>query len=829
MRHTYRPSEIEPKWQQRWRDTALFRTSDDASRPKFYYLDMFPYPSGDLHVGHVRNYALGDCVARQKVMRGYRVLHPMGWDAFGLPAENAALERGVDPRQWTERCIAEMRRQFDQLGISYDWDREVAACRPEYYRWTQWVFVQLFRAGLAYRKEAPVNFCPKCSTVLANEQVKDGRCERCDSVVGQRNMEQWFFRTTAFADRLLDDLALLDRWPERVRTMQRNWIGRSQGVEIDFVIEPVGETITVFTTRVDTIFGATFVALAAEHPMAARLASGTPREAEVLAFIDAVRNEHATTRGGEEADKVGVFTGGYAINPMNGERLPVWIANYILTGYGTGAIMAVPAHDQRDLEFARKYDLPVRVVIQPEGDALDAETMTEAYVGEGTQVNSGQFDGLPSEQGKEAIADYMESQGFGRRAVNYRLHDWCISRQRYWGAPIPIIYCEEHGPVAVPESDLPVLLPEDADLRESGRSPLASSPAFVNAPCPKCGKPGRREVDTMDTFVDSSWYFLRFASPHEETVPFDRAAVDYWLPVDQYVGGVEHAVLHLYYARFVTKALHDLGYLSFVEPFAELFTQGMIVKDGAKMSKSRGNVVRPDAIIDKYGADALRLFILFAGPPDQDAEWSDEGVAGCFRFLSRAFSAVANHTDAYDPEWRHALASAEFSPAAAAIRRKLHQTIAKVTSEIEERFHFNTAIAALMEYVNDLTPFLEGGLDGIQERIVFSEAADTLTLLLSPFAPHLADELWERLGHEGSTYSQAWIDADPEVAREESIEIPVQVNGKVRGRVVVPVDAAEDEVKRLALELDRVRAQLEGKQVRKVIVAAGRLVSIVAS
>ncbi len=830
MSATYDPQAIETKWQARWREMNLFATPSDRSKPKFYYLDMFPYPSGQLHMGHVRNYVIGDCIARQKIMRGWRVMHPMGWDAFGLPAENAAIAAKTHPGVWTERCIAQMRKQIERLGISYDWNLEINTSSPEYYKWTQWVFVQLFNAGLAERKDAPVNWCPSCATVLANEQVIDGACERCGTRVVRRRMAQWFFKTTAYAERLLQDLELLTEWPERVRTMQRNWIGRSEGAEVDFTIAHTGEKLTVFTTRPDTLFGATFMVLAPEHPLVEKLIEGRPEAEAVRQLVQECASQSEIERTAEGAEKKGAFTGCYAINPVNDEHIPIWVANYVLLEYGTGAIMAVPAHDQRDLDFARKYGLPVRVVIQPEGEELDPETMTEAWVGEGRQVNSGQFDGLPSAQGKEAICDWLEERGLGRRAVAYRLRDWCISRQRYWGAPIPIIYCDKCGPCAVPEEDLPVLLPEDVDLSQSGRSPLATSEAFVRATCPKCGGPGRREVDTMDTFVCSSWYYLRYPNPNLTDRPFDWETVNEWLPVDLYVGGVEHAVLHLYYSRFVTKALHDLGYVNFVEPFKRLFTQGMIVKDGAKMSKSKGNVVTPDEIIERHGADSLRLFILFAGPPELDAEWSDAGVAGCHRFLSRTHNTIASRTAWFVPSWREEIAQAELSPTASDLRRKTHQTIRRVTRDIEERMRFNTAISALMELQNELGAFCEkvGEEPAPGERLAFSEAAEMMCLLLSPFAPHLADELWERLGHEGSTYQQSWPEFDEEIAAEQTLEIPVQINGKVRERVYVAADADEQALEEAALAAPRIKQLLQGKAVHRVVVVPGRLVNIVA-
>jgi leucyl-tRNA synthetase len=824
---TYPFAEIEPKWHRVWKQMDLFRTREnpegDRSR-KFYYLDMFPYPSGELHMGHLRNYIIGDVLARYMAMRGRDVLHPMGWDAFGLPAENAAIERGIHPAEWTQQCIEAMKRQFDRLGISYDWSREITACLPDYYRWTQWLFLQLYKAGLAYRKRAPVNWCPKCGTVLANEQVVQGECERCATAVEKRNLEQWFFASRKYADRLLEDLDTLTEWPERVVTMQRNWIGRSEGVEFDLAIEGHPNTMSVFTTRIDTVYGITFMVLAPEHPLVEQLTAGTEREAEVRQFCREAMAESEIARAAE-TEKRGMFIGAHCLHPLTGDRVPIYVANYVLMEYGTGAIMAVPAHDQRDLEFVRQHGIPVRVVIQPPGETLDAETMTEAYVEEGVQVNSGPFDGMGSEEAKGAIADYMEDKGIGRRAVNYRLRDWCISRQRYWGAPIPIVYCERCGIQPVPEAELPVLLPRDVTFRPDGQSPLKFHEGFLQATCPECGGAARRETDTMDTFVCSSWYYLRFASPHEAEVPFDRAAVDYWLPVDKYVGGVEHAVMHLYYARFITKALYDQGHVGFTEPFRSLFTQGMLYKDGAKMSKSKGNVVSPDEICEKYGADTGRVFILFMGPPEQDAEWSDQGVEGAFRFLNRVWRFVAERADVYDPEWAAKLEGSDEVPA---LRRKTHQTVRKVTDDIERRMHFNTAVSALMELANEMDDFARGdGLEDAHGRAAYSEAMEKLALILSPFAPHLADELWSRLGKQGTTYTQPWPSFDPEIAAEEQIEVVVQINGKVRERLTVPATIEDDALRELALSSERIKQMTAGKSVRKVIVVPGKLVNVV--
>jgi len=820
---------IERQWQERWRRERLFAARQDRAAPKFYYLDMFPYPSGELHMGHLRNYIIGDVLARFAAMRGYNVLHPMGWDAFGLPAENAAIERGIHPAQWTRQCIERMHEQMDRLGISYEWDREVTACEPDYYKWTQWLFLQLYHAGLAYKKLAPVNWCPRCSTSLANEQVKDGRCERCETAVEKHNLEQWFFATTRYADRLLSDLNKLAEWPERVVAMQRNWIGRSEGFQFELPIEGRAERIEVFTTRIDTVYGITFMALAPEHPLVEVLLEGNERADEIRQFCREVVAQSEIARASADTEKRGIFTGKHALHPLTGERVPIWIADYVLMGYGTGAIMCVPAHDQRDLDFVRAHDLPVRVVIQPEGERLDAATMTTAYIEAGMQVNSAQFDGLPSTEATERIADHMEEKGVGRRAINYRLRDWCISRQRYWGAPIPIVYCDACGTVPVPEGDLPVLLPTDVQFRDDGQSPLCFHEEFLHTTCPTCGGPARRETDTMDTFVCSSWYYLRFASPRRTEVAFDRAAVDYWLPVDKYVGGVEHAVMHLLYARFITKVLHDRGLLSFDEPFANLFTQGMLCKDGAKMSKSKGNVVTPDEICERYGADTGRVFILFIGPPEQDAEWSDQQVGGAHRFLSRLWRLVASNGDTFVPEWREKLGDGDAVERVLALRRKTHQTIQGVTSDIERRMHLNTAVSKIMELVNEMQLFSQRTPDSEAAAAALSEAMESAILMLSPFAPHLADELWRIIGRDGSTYSARWPSFDAQMTQEEQITVVVQVNGKLRDRLALAADMADDELRQAALASERVRAHTEGKQVRKVIVVGGRLVNIVAT
>ena len=827
MDDRYEPQIIEPKWQQRWREWGLFRVGEEAPvESKFYYLDMFPYPSGKMHMGHVRNYIIGDVVARYHRMKGQKVLHPMGWDAFGLPAENAAIKHNTHPADWTRQCIAEMRAQFDKLGISFDWEREVTTCEPDYYKWTEWMFVQFFKAGLAYKKEAPVNWCPSCQTVLANEQVVGGACERCDTVVEKKNLSQWFFKITDYADRLLADLSKLADWPERVKVMQEAWIGRSTGVEILFRLAETGEELPVFTTRVDTIFGATYVVLAVEHPWADRLVTAD-RKSEAEVFISEVKAQTDFERVASDKDKRGFFTGSYAINPVNGEEIPIFLADYVLMEYGTGAIMAVPTHDERDFVFARKYGLPMRVVIQPECEALDPASMEGAYTGEGLQINSGQFDGLSNEQGKVQIADWMEAEGIGRRKVNYRLRDWCISRQRYWGAPIPIIYCDKCGAVPVPEDQLPVALPRDVAFTGEGGSPLAKVESFVNTTCPTCGGPAKRETDTMDTFVCSSWYFLRYADPQNTEAAFDRAKVDYWLPVDQYVGGIEHATMHLLYARFFTKVLHDLGYLGFDEPFTRLYTQGMIYKDGAKMSKSKGNVVTPEVIQDRYGADTGRMYILFVGPADQDAEWNDKGVEGIARFLRRLWRVYSLNVGKFDSDWSGKLAEAEVSEGALAVRRKLHQTLAKVNDDIQS-FHFNTSVAAQMELLNVLQPWADGLTEPTEADLaVLSEALEQFARLLSVFVPHLADELWEALGKQGSLLEQAFPMADPALLALDTMEVPVQINGKVRGVVTVPAGASAEEMQAIALADEKLKDRFEGVTIIKAFAKPGQMVNFV--
>ena len=826
MEERYQPKKIEEKWQRIWEEGKSFRVSENSRLPKYYLLEMFPYPSGQIHMGHVRNYSIGDVIARYKRMRGYNVLHPMGWDAFGLPAENAAIERGVHPAKWTMENIAYMRDQLKKMGFSYDWEREFATCDESYYRWEQLFFIEMFRRGLAYKKLSTVNWCEKCRTVLANEQVEGGRCWRCEQEVGVRELEQWFFRTTAYAEELLGELDHLTGWPEKVLAMQRNWIGKSVGAEILFPLMGREEALNVFTTRQDTVYGATFVSLAVEHPLALELSRSTPQERTVREFVERIQRINQTRRGADEAEKEGLFTGAYCMNPFTGEKIPIYLANFVLMEYGTGAVMAVPAHDQRDFEFARKYGLPVRVVIQPQGKRIKAEEMAEAFVEDGVMVSSGPFTGLRSSEGREKLAAYLEEKGWGKNDIRYRLRDWGISRQRYWGAPIPILYCDSCGALPVPEAELPVVLPKDVEFSGEGGSPLAKLPEFFKASCPKCGGPARRETDTMDTFVESSWYFARYACPDEQDAPLDKARVAYWMPVDQYIGGIEHAVLHLLYARFFTKVLRDLGWIALGEPFTNLLTQGMVIKDGAKMSKSKGNVVDPDFLIERYGADTARLFALFAAPPEKDLDWSDQGVEGAYRFLTRLWRFVSHYRDA--------LASAasdldpkELSPTLRELRRQIHRTIKKVTDDIEGRFHFNTAIAAVMELFNALslagkdesvwqdgTPLIKGGVE-------------TLVVLLYPFVPHMASELWESLGHRNSLEEIRWPGYSEEALEEERWLIVVQVDGRVRGRITVPADASNEFIEAEALADPKVKGFLHGKEIQRVIQVPRRLVNIV--
>jgi leucyl-tRNA synthetase len=827
----YDPQRIEEKWAARWAENPALYAAEahDSPRPKYYVLEMLPYPSGALHMGHVRNYSIGDALARHMWMRGYNVLHPMGWDAFGLPAENAAIKNNTPPRDWTLNNIAFMKQQMKRLGFGYDWSKELATCMPDYYRWNQWFFLRMLERGLAYRKKSRVNWCPECATVLANEQVVGGCCWRhTETPVQQRELEQWFLRITDYAQELLDDLDKMNDWPEKVRVMQRNWIGRSEGALIEFKVDGAAgksaKKIAVFTTRVDTIYGATSVQLAPEHPMVADLIGN---DTELHAQVDELMAEQR--RAKEEGDvgnieKHGVFTNRYAINSFNGERVPIWVANYILMDYGTGAIMSVPAHDERDYEFAKKYDLEIRVVILPrrQGEppaAGQEEEHVLPYTGtESLLINSGEYNGLSCTEAMKKMAADAEAKGFGRAAVTYRLKDWGISRQRYWGTPIPVVYCPKHGVVAVPDDQLPVVLPQNVEITLSGGSPLARMPEFADTTCPKCGGPARRETDTMDTFVDSSWYFYRYTNPRLETAPVDRSTIEYWFPIDQYIGGVEHAILHLIYSRFWTKVMRDLGLVNNSEPVARLFTQGMVTYQGAAMSKSRGNVVSPDDMIRKYGADTARLYVLFAAPPDRDLDWNDAAIEGIHRFLGRVYRVVLKYTDARG-------LTAALPPEGRRLQRKLHQTIKRVTDDFRSRWHFNTSIAAIMELVNEIYAVEESS--GTVPGGVYREVVRTLVLLLHPFAPYVAHELWERLGERSNLLREPWPKYDPALAKEEEVEIVVQINGKIRDRLLVSADASEDDVRQLAIAAPKVQASLDGKKIVKAIVVPGKLVNLV--
>jgi leucyl-tRNA synthetase len=842
----YDAQTIEKKWFERWQqDLSLYAAEPDSAKPKYYVLEMLPYPSGALHMGHVRNYSIGDALARYMWMNGFNVLHPMGWDSFGLPAENAAIQNNTPPREWTLRNIANMKAQMKRLGFAYDWSREVTTCLPEYYKWNQWFFLKLYERGLAYRKKSKVNWCPKCATVLANEQVVGGCCWRHeDTPVEQRELEQWFLRTTQYADELLRDLDRLPGWPEKVRTMQRNWIGRSEGTLVDFKLDgpvgPAGPLITVFTTRVDTIFGATSVQLAPEHPLVADLSAANPGlRAKVENLIAEQRKAREIGDIGA-IEKHGVDTRRFTLNPYNGEKVPIWVANYILMDYGTGAIMSVPAHDERDYEFAKKYGIEIRQVIVPNVAPAPSPASADLSDGlpftthDGKLVNSGPFTGLACDVAIKKMSEFAEQKGFGKATVTFRLKDWGISRQRYWGTPIPMLYCEKDGIVPVPESELPVILPENVDITLTGGSPLGRVPGFVNAICPKCGGPARRETDTMDTFVDSSWYFYRYTDARNDQAPFDSAKARYWFGdrgIDQYIGGVEHAILHLIYSRFWTKFMRDLGMVKNDEPAERLFTQGMVIKDGAKMSKSLGNVVSPDVMVARYGADAARLYSLFAAPPDRDLDWQDTGIEGIQRFLGRVYRFVMRNAQPY-PHAAGAAAAPDLSMEARGVQRKLHQTIKRVSDDFRGRWHFNTCIAAIMELVNALYGFEEclqhpDSHAKVGSSHVLAEAQRTLVLLLAPFAPYLAHELWQTLGETGNLLKAEWPKYDPLLAKEDEIEIPVQVNGKLRSRVLVPVDASEELILKQALADEKIKALLSAKQIVKTIVVPGKLVNIV--
>ena len=820
----YAPHAIEKKWQKKWAEENFYRMEMEPGKKKYYVLEMFPYPSGNLHMGHVRNYSIGDVMARYKRMAGYNVIHPMGFDAFGMPAENAAIKHGVRPADWTYDNIENMKRQQREMGLSYDWTREVETCRPDYYRWTQWLFELFYKRGLAYKKEASVNWCDTCGTVLANEQVIDGKCWRCDSDVHKKNLSQWFFKITAYADELLRDLSLLSGWPERVKTMQENWIGRSEGLEFTLDVPALGEKIPVYTTRPDTAFGITFLALAAEHPLLEKICRDNPKAAEIRAFCQRIHNQSDLERTSGESEKEGIFTGVYCVNPFNGKEVQIWVTNYVLAEYGTGAVMGVPSGDQRDWLFATKYGIDKILTLQPKGQELKLEEMTAAYVEkDGVLVNSGKFTGMEMHDAVKAIIDEAEAQGFGKRQINYRLRDWLISRQRYWGAPIPVIHCPKCGVVLVPEEELPVKLPENVRFEQGAVSPLAQCEEFIHCTCPECGGPAKRETDTMDTFICSSWYYMRYTDAHNDKEPFAKEKVNYWAPVDQYIGGIEHAILHLLYSRFVTKVLRDAGAVNFDEPFTNLLTQGMVIKDGAKMSKSKGNVVSPEEIIARYGADTARLFILFAAPPERDLEWSDQGVEGAYRFLNRVWRLILSFSEkikaasgAYD--------IAALTPEEKELRRVLHVTIAKVTEDVKERFTFNTALSSIMELVNAFYGFQDAA--DVNPHLVRETALD-LVKLLAPFAPHITEELWQRLGGEKSVHIQPWPAYEEAAMRQDEVEIVLQINGKVRDKIVVAAELDAAGMEQAALAQPRVKQYTEGKTIVKVIAIPGKLVNIV--
>jgi leucyl-tRNA synthetase len=818
----YTPQSIETKWQKIWEESKLFKVEVDETKEKYYLLEMFPYPSGRIHMGHVRNYTIGDVVARYKKMKGFNVLHPMGWDAFGMPAENAAIASGVHPKKWTYENMAYMKEQLKRMGFSYDWDREIATCDPDYYQWEQRFFIEMFEKGLVYRDRTFLNWCDSCKTVLANEQVEDGACWRCGTQVYLREYDQWFFRITRYAQELLDNIETLkEGWPERVLIMQRNWIGRSTGSLLRFQIEGTDDDIEVFTTRPDTLYGATFMSIAPEHPLAKTLPRGTSQEGAVKAFVEKTLKEDKFTRTSESYEKEGVFTGRYCINPLTGFRMPIYVANFVLYDYGTGAVMAVPSHDQRDFEFAKKYGLTIIVVIQPEGEQLDADTMEAAYEGEGVLVNSEQFNGMKNTEAMQGITEHLRSLGRGEATINFKLRDWGISRQRYWGAPIPVVHCEKCGTVPVRKEDLPILLPEGVTLTGTGESPIAQVESFVNTTCPKCSGPARRETDTMDTFVESSWYFIRYCSPNHRDKAFDGNEVAYWMPVDQYIGGIEHAILHLMYSRFFTMVLRDLGYVGFAEPFQRLLTQGMVIKDGAKMSKSKGNVVDPEEMINRYGADATRLFTLFAAPPEKDMDWSDQGIEGTYRFLTRLWRLAMDIRDLPGTSTIHTV-PASMEP----VMRKTHQTIRKVTEDVDKRFRFNTAIAAMMELVNDLYKAKENA-QGQDEAAVLKYAVEHLLIMLSPFVPHIADELWEAMGRQGRLFDHHWPAYDEQWAVNASATVAVQVGGKLRATIEVPKDAPQTLVEEKALEDANVRRFLEGASIRKVIYVPNKIINFI--
>ena len=817
-------TEIEAKWQKIWAEEDAFKTVEDDSKEKYYVLEMFPYPSGKLHMGHVRNYSIGDVIARYKKMAGFNVLHPMGYDSFGLPAENAAIQHNAEPAKWTFDNMDEMDKQLASMGLSYDWDRKVATCTPEYYKWTQWLFIQFYKKGLAYKKDNPVNWCPSCQTVLANEQVVDGKCERCKTEVTKKNLSQWYLKITDYADRLLGNLEKLEGWPDKVKTMQRNWIGKSYGANINFEIKDTDKVLEVFTTRADTLFGATYMVMSPEHPFVNELVAGRPEEAAVEAYQEKARRMSDIERTSTSNEKTGVFIGRYAVNPVNGKEIPIYISDYVLMGYGTGAIMAVPAHDQRDFDFAKAFGLDIIPVVDPEDPSIDLYDLKEAFVAEGKMINSGQFDGMNNKEAIPAMIEWLNEKGIGDKTVNFRLRDWLISRQRYWGAPIPMIWCDECGWVPEKEENLPVLLPTDVEFTGKGESPITTSKTFVDTVCPCCGRPAKREVDTMDTFVDSSWYFLRYCDPHNEGAPFSKEKADYWMNVDQYIGGVEHAILHLMYARFFQMFLHDIGLCKEEEPFRNLLTQGMVIKDGAKMSKSLGNVVSPAEIQARYGSDTARLFILFAAPPEKELDWSDEGVEGSYRFLNRVYRLVYEYINDIRGDADVPAAYKAANAADKSLDFMMNTSIKKVTEDAGGRFNFNTAIASIMELVNEMYKYKQSAEMNLP---LFNKAIETLLVVLNPFTPHITEEMWNQLGHEDRLYSHAWPACDESALVKDEIEIIVQVNGKLKDKLLLPNNSSKEVTEQAARELEKVKEATEGKNIVKVIVVPNRIVNFV--
>ncbi len=823
MSSKYDYKNIESKWQTYWKENNTFKVSEDMDKEKYYVLEMFPYPSGKLHMGHVRNYSIGDVIARFKTMKGYNVLHPMGWDSFGLPAENAAIKHGIHPNKWTWENITDMRSQLSDLGLAYDWEREIATCHPYYYKWMQWIFIQFYKNGLAYKKENPVNFCPDCQTVLANEQVVDGACDRCGSLVGKKELSQWYFKITDYADRLLENLDCLEGWPTKVKTMQKNWIGKSSGAEVTFEIEGFNKGLDVFTTRPDTLYGVTYMVLAPEHPFVRELVTGTDKEKEVLEYTDKVQHMSDIERTATNNEKTGVFINKYAINPLNKKRVPIYISDYVLMGYGTGAIMAVPAHDERDFEFAKTFGLEIIPVVDSNEQNNDMYNLEKAFAAEGKMINSDIFTGMNNQEAKEKITIYLEENKLGKSTTNYRLRDWLVSRQRYWGTPIPMINCPDCGWVPEKEENLPVMLPTDVEFTGKGASPLSTSTSFEKTKCPICGKEAKRELDTMDTFLDSSWYFLRYCDPQNQQVIFDKEKVKYWMNVDQYIGGVEHAILHLLYSRFFQMALFDLGYLSNEEPFKNLLTQGMVIKDGKKMSKSVGNVVSPAEIIEKYGADTARLFILFASPPEKELDWSDTGVEGSYRFLNRVYRLVNEYIDKYGQE----KCNNDFKITTKEDKEifyVLNTTIKKVTEDVGDRFNFNTAISSIMELVNEIYKYKENDKINIS---ILKKAISDLVLMLAPFAPHLSEELWQLLGGKECVYSQEWPKYDEKALVKDEVEIVMQINGKVKEKIQIPSNITKEEMERLVLEMEKTKELILGKEIIKIVAVPNKLVNIV--